>query len=257
MPIPVTLYPRTGEYLGRLPAGGGEGVEFHSTREYRPGDSTTRIDWKRLARSADDELTTVRYREERAATVVLVIDAGAGAYLARDPDGPGVVEHSVEAAGRLFGSLLDTGDRVGFAALGSRPTWIDPDAGIDHRSRIERVLATDDAFPPTPPEDDSPQLDWAREFHRRFPPESQVVLLSPLTDRHRQFVVRRLRGFGHPVTVVSPDPTRDGTVGQRLVRVERRLLIEALRETEVRVVDWDPDEELGIAIGRAGERWSG
>ncbi|MFB6296491.1 MAG: DUF58 domain-containing protein, partial [Halobacteriales archaeon] len=256
MPIPVTLYPQSGEYLGRLPAGGGEGVEFHSTREYRPGDSTTRIDWKRLARSGNDELTTVRYREERAATVVLVIDAGADAYLARDPDEPGAVEHSVEAAGRLFGSLLDTGDRVGFAALGPRPTWIDPDAGLDHRTRIERVLATDDAFPPTPPEEDPTHPHWAREFHRRFPPESQVILLSPLAGGHRRFLVRQLRGFGHPVTVVSPDPTRDGTVGQRLARVERRLLIEALRETGVRVVDWDPDEDLGIAIGRAGERWS-
>jgi len=256
MPIPVALYPQTGEYLGRLPAGGGEGVEFHSTREYRPGDSTTRIDWKRLARSADDELTTVRYREERAATVVLVIDAGPDAYLARDADDPGAVEHAVEAAGRLFGSLLDTGDRVGFAALGPRPTWIDPDGGLDHRTRIERVLATDDAFPPTPPAEDSQQPGWAREFHRRFPAESQVVLLSPLTSGRRRFLIRRLRGLGHPVTVVSPDPTRDGTVGRRLARVERRLLIEALRETGVRVVDWDPDEELGIAIGRAGERWS-
>jgi uncharacterized repeat protein (TIGR01451 family) len=256
LPIPVALYPQTGEYLGRIPAGGGEGVEFHSTREYRPGDSTARIDWKHLARSADDELTTVRYREERAATVVIAIDADAEAYLASGPDDPGAVERSVTAAGRLFGSLQDTGDRVGFAALGPRPSWIDPDAGLDHRTRVERALATDAAFPPTPPEEDSSYPRWAREFHRRFPAESQVILLSPLCDQRSRFLVRQLRGYGHPVTIISPDPTVDRTVGQRLARLERRLLIEALRETGVRVIDWGPEEELGIAIARGDARWS-
>lgn len=256
LPIPIPLYPRTGQYLGRLPAGGGEGVEFHSTREYRPGDSTTRIDWKRLARSGDDELTTVRYREERAATVVIVIDADDEAYLSSGGEDPGAVERSVTAAGRLFGSLQDTGDRVGFAALGPRPSWIDPDAGLDHRTRVERALATDAAFPPTPPGDDSSYRHWAREFHRRFPAESQVILLSPLCSQRYRFLVRRLRSYGHPVTVVSPDPTADRTVGQRLARVERRILIEALRETGVRVIDWSPDEELGVAIGRGDGRWS-
>jgi len=255
LPIPVPLYPQTGEYLGRIPAGGGEGVEFHSTREYRPGDSTTRIDWKRLARSGDDELTTVRYRQERAATVVIVIDADEEAYLASGPDDRGAVEWSVTAAGRLFGSLQDTGDRVGFAALGPRPSWIDPGAGLDHRIRVERALATDDAFPPTPPEEDSSYPYWAREFHRRFPAESQVILLSPLCSQRYRFLARQLRSYGHPVTVVSPDPTVDRTVGQRLARVERRILIEALRETGVRVIDWDPGEELGVAIGRGDARW--
>ncbi|MFB6227067.1 MAG: DUF58 domain-containing protein [Halobacteriales archaeon] len=256
LPIPVPLYPQTGEYLGRIPAGGGEGVEFHSTREYRPGDSTARIDWKHLAASADDELTTVRYREERAATVVMAIDADAEAYLASGPDEPGAVERSVTAAGRLFGSLQDTGDRVGFAAFGPRPSWIDPDAGLDHRARVERALATDDAFPPTPPEEDASDGRWVRAFHRRFPAESQVILLSPLCSQRSRFLVRQLRGYGHPVTIISPDPTVDETVGQRLARVERRMLIEALRETGVRVIDWGSDEELGVAVGRADARWS-
>jgi uncharacterized repeat protein (TIGR01451 family) len=255
LPTTVELHDQAGEFLGRLPSGGGEGIEFHSTREYRPGDSMARIDWKHLARSPDDELTTVRFREERAATVALVIDTYPVAYRAGGDD-LGALEQSVTAASRLFDSLLDSGDRVGVAALGATPRWIAPDSGLDHRQRVTELLATDDAFPPTPAGTDEYHPRWVREFHRRFPAETQVILLSPLCDGRYQFLIRQLRGYGHPVTVVSPDPTVDGTVGQRLVGLERRLQIETLRESGVRVLDWDTDEPLAVALGRAGERWS-
>lgn len=257
LPVPVPLYEQAGDYLGRLPAGGGEGIEFHSTREYRSGDSMARIDWKHLARSADDELTTVRFREERAATVALVIDTYPVAYLANSPEDSGAVEHSIEAAAKLFDSLLDGGDRIGVAALGGTPLWLAPDAGVDHRKRVTELLATDPAFPPTGSGNEEYRPRWVREFHRRFPAETQVILLSPLCDDRYPFLIRQLQGFGHPVTIVSPDPTVDGTVGQRLLRLERRIRIETLREAGVRVVDWNPSESLGVALGRATGRWSG
>lgn len=255
-PFSVPLYEQTGEHLGRHPAGGGEGTEFHSTREYRPGDSMSRIDWKHLARSADDELTTVRYRQQRAASVALVVDVYSVAYLATGSEDHVVVDQSVVAASRLAGSLLDDGDQVGIAALGDSPLWVTPDVGLDHRRRITELLATDPAFPPVPPQSGEYRPRWVREFHRRYPTETQVILLSPLCDRRYPFLIRQFRGFGHPVTVISPDPTVDRTVGQRLTRVERRLRIETLRENGVRVIDWDPTESLAVAVGRAAERWS-
>lgn len=253
--VPVPMYEQTGEYLGRVPAEGGEGVEFHATREYQPGDSTSRIDWKRLAKSPTEELTTIQFREQRAATVALVVDADSSTHLARGPDKSSAIERSIEAAGGLARSLLDTGDRVGLAALGPIPFWFAPGTGIDHRKRIEEVLATEAAFSPTPPEAGQFQPHWVREFHRRFPAETQVVLLSPLCDRRFGFVVHRLRAYGHPVTIVSPDPTTDGTVGRRLVRLERRFRIQTLRESGVRVGDWPPDQDLAVALARSAERW--
>lgn len=253
--VSLPLYTQPGEYFGRIPAGGGEGVEFHSTREYRPGDSTTRIDWNRLARSANDELTTVQFREERAATVVLVIDANPDAYLLPEPDHPGALEKSIEAAGQLVGSLLGAGDRVGVAALGPDPAWLDPGVGVQQELRIERFLATDPAFPPTPPTESNHPW-WPREFHRRFPNEAQVVLLTPLCDDRLRILINNLHSYGHPVTVISPDPTVDGTVGERLVQLERRIRIETLREAGIHIVDWDMDEELAIVLSRAAERWS-
>ncbi|MFC6769674.1 DUF58 domain-containing protein, partial [Natrinema soli] len=45
----------------------GPGLEFHSVREYQPGDPVGRIDWNRYARTND--LSTVSFDDERAAVV--------------------------------------------------------------------------------------------------------------------------------------------------------------------------------------------
>jgi uncharacterized repeat protein (TIGR01451 family) len=258
LPRTVPLFDRPGEYLGRLPAAGGEGVEFFGVREYQPGDSTNRIDWKRLARSPSAEPTTVEFRQHRAGTVALVVDATRGAYVAPDAEAPSALERSIDATGRLFGSLLASGDRVGVAAFGPTPLWLDPDTGLDHHRRVESALATSPAFDPRGPTDgETPHwTHWVRDFHRRFPPETQVLLLSPLCERWPSVVIRRLRSYGHPVTVISPDVTADATVGQRLVRAERRLRIASLRESGVRVIDWDSATGLSVALDAAASRWS-
>ncbi|CCQ33917.1 protein of unknown function DUF11 protein [Halorhabdus tiamatea SARL4B] len=255
-PVTVPLFEHASESLGRIPAEGGEGVAFYATREYRSGDPTNRIDWKRLARSPSEELTTIEFREEHAATVAIAIETAGSAYTAAEPDDPTGIERSIAAARRVCGSLLGTGDRVGIASLGPTPVWVSPGTGFDHREHVERTLATDDAFPATPPETDTFSPRWVREFHRRFPAETQILLVSPLTDPTYHFVIHRLRAYGHPVTVLSPDVTTDETVGERFVRLERRHRIESLREAGVRVVDWGSDEELGVALTRAGSRWS-
>jgi uncharacterized repeat protein (TIGR01451 family) len=91
-PLPsFPLRAQATDYAGRVPTEtGGNGVEFHSTRQYRPGDPLARIDWARLARTG--ELTTVDFREERAAETVIVLDTRTEAYVA-DADDESAVEH--------------------------------------------------------------------------------------------------------------------------------------------------------------------
>jgi uncharacterized protein (DUF58 family) len=238
-----------------LPGEGGEGVEFHGIREYRPGDSTTRIDWKRFAKSPNEDLRTTEFREENAATVALVINTDHDAYLSPEADKPNSVERSIDATGALVGSLLTSGERVGVAALGPTPLWISPDTGVAHLKRVESSLATSPPFQGSVSDEKfSPR--WAREFHRRFPAATQVILLSPLSDTRYRFVIQRLRAYGHPVTVISPDPTVDETVGQRLASLERRIQVEELRESGVPVIDWDTDEDLAVELQTAASRWS-
>ncbi|MFC5278020.1 DUF58 domain-containing protein [Halorubrum rubrum] len=243
---------------GRVPTDvGGSGVEFHATREYRRGDPLKRIDWNRRARTG--ELATLELREERAATVVLLVDAREPAYVAARPDADTAVEASVEAAGAVFTALLAGGDRVGIATMGPRDCWLPPGAGTDHEVRGRETLATDPALAPTPAEDRFYRTLWRRRFRRRLPGDAQVLFFTPLADDVPVDTARRLDAYGHLVTVLSPDPTASPsgspTPGRTLAAIERRERLRTLRSAGIRVVEWG-DRSFPAAVASASGRWS-
>jgi len=245
----------TTQYTGRVATDvAGVGVEFYATREYRPGDPLSRIDWNRYAR--EGELSTLQFREERAANVVLVVDTRESAYVAPHPDAPNAVERSVDAASRAFTALLASGDQVGVAAFGPEACWLPPSTGDDHRARARKTLATHPAFAPTPPANAQffPSIRF-RRLRRRFVADAQVLLFSPLVDDTVVRIARQFDAHGHLVTVISPDPTDDDTAGHTLARVERRNRISALRRAGVRVLDWG-EESLATELARAERRWN-
>ena len=237
------------EQVGRVLSNrGGAGTEFHRTREYRHGDPTNRIDWKRYARSGD--LTTVEYREERASSVVVAVDAREPAYRAPG-DRPHAVVHAVSAARQLLDALLSRRNRVGVAAFGRELCWHAPGAGRDHADDAHRLFSTHPAFRMSPPRD-AVDLDAQVESLRaRLPDGAQVVLLSPLTDDGVVRAAKRLEAHDHPVSVVSPDVTSDGTPGERLASVERDNRLRRLRQAGIPAVDWRPDAPLGAALAKA------
>ena len=251
----VPLRAQTTGFTGRVPTDvGGSGVEFHATRRYRRGDSLSRIDWKRHARTG--QLTTLEFREERAATVALVIDAREAAYVAPADREPSAVDHAVRAAGSVYDALLESGDRVGIASFGPHPSWLDPGTGQDHRARARAMLASDPAFGPTPTNRPFRPSVTFNGIRGRLPADAQVVLFSPLADDYVESVARRLDAYGHAVTVVSPDATASKTAGQRLARVERALRLNRLRGAGIRVIDWNPGESIGASLERAKVGWS-
>lgn len=229
------------------PAAGG--VEFHSLREYRPGDPVARVDWARLARTGD--LATVAVREPRTASVVLAVDARAAAYVAPDPDSPPAAERCVEGAGAAAAALLDAGHRVGLVALSPRSCWVAPGSGTAHRARLRERLATSPAFARTPPGESSP-ADLADRLRRRLPDDAQVLAFAPLADDGGVELLQRVDAAGTPVAVVSPDPTSRDNPGRRLAAVERRLRTADLREAGVPVHDWPWD----ASFEHAAAGWS-
>lgn len=248
------LRSQTVQRVGRVPTQtGGSGVEFHATREYRSGDPLSRVNWNRLAKSG--ELTTIQYREERAATVVAVIDARAISHVG-DEDGEDAIEYCVEAAGSVATALLDSGDRVGVAAFGPRWEWLAPGVGREHRARLRETLSRGAGFEATEPERRFLGGIVFRRLQKHLPDDAQVVFCSPLVDRDAGDYVRRLEASGHPVTVISPDVTGDNTFGQELARVERAARIRSLRAGGVRVIDWQPTDMLPLAVARAEQGWS-
>ena len=232
----------------------GEGIEFSATRDYRPGDPMRRIDWNRRARTR--ELTTIEFREERAASVILLIDARTSAYVTPDSQAVHAVDRTVEAAGQLFTQLSDTGNRVGIAVAGADSCWLAPDAGDEHRATARELLAVHPALTPIPKKKRSISRRWQRVLRKRLEPGTQIVFLTPLRDETTRRIARRFDEQGFPVIVVSPDPTSDRSPSHRLAGIARQLHVAALRGAGIPVRDWAWDESLDTALALYNERGS-
>lgn len=255
-PIAFPLRSLTTRFTGRTTSEeGGTGVEFHATREYRPGDPLNQIDWRRTARTND--LTTVEYRQERAAAIVLAIDARAVAAVAPDSRAESALERSVAAARDVAAALLAAGNTVGVTAISPRSCWLSPGRGVEHRVALRRLLAEDEAFQRVPDDGDVNVFGAVRSIRERLGSDTQVVLCSPLTDEDAAAAALRFDAHGHSTTVVSPDPTTDETIGQQLAGIGRTERVGSIRRAGVPVIDWYRDEPLERALARTEQRWSG
>lgn len=239
---------------------GGEGLEFHGIRAYQPEDPVTRINWRQYAR--DRTLSTVDYRREEAAEVVLIVDARQPTAVARDETAPSGTERAVRAATEIAGGLLAERNRVGAVALGVDSAeaaegfgWISPGEGRDIRSRLHALF--DDAIAAVTPEEDSDRSERTAdplEIVRRLSPRAQVLLFTPLVDDYPVELLRQLRTAGHPVTVYTPDVTGGQSTGGRVAAAQRALRVRELQILGVSVVEWGADESLAVAMDRASDR---
>nr|WP_264475586.1 DUF58 domain-containing protein [Halorubellus salinus] len=252
----VPLREHATRYAGNVDTDeGGSGLEFFGTREYRRGDPLSRVDWNRFARTG--ALSTVEFREERAASVTLVVDGRAAGYVAPDPGGSHALDRAVDAAGALYDALVASGNRVGVAAVSTSECWLAPGSGRGHRERARDLLATNPALSPVPADRNLRVTQSVDRLRRRIPNGSQVFFLTPLCDDRAATIARRFEAGGRAVTVLSPDPTLARTPSHRLARVGRRLRVTGLRGSGVRVVDWAWDEPLGVALSRTTVRGDG
>lgn len=253
--VPVPMRQQAMQYVGQVETTtGGEGLEFFATREYRPSDALSRIDWNRRARTGD--FTTIEFREERAATVMLLIDARDTSYVTPQTDEPHALDRAVDAAGTLFSSICDAGDRVGIAAVGSDDCWLPPGSGADHRLRARELLGTHPELSPSRKESQRSLIRWRNAMRARLESSTQLYFFSPLVDDYASRIARRFEEYGYPVTVISPDPGADRTTGHILAQVARRTRIADLRSKGIPVIDWARDESVDVAIARHRERWS-
>jgi uncharacterized protein (DUF58 family) len=146
-------------------------------------------------------------------------------------------------------ALGETRDYVGLAAIGRQFCWLAAGVGIEHEITARELLATHPVLSTVPPEGESSDPDeQAAELRKRLSSDAQVILLSPLGDEYITSLALTLEANGHPVTVVSPNVTSDATVGSRLATADRENRISSLRQAEIPVIDWTPDQPLGTSI---------
>jgi uncharacterized protein (DUF58 family) len=243
----VAIRPRrTRVYAGNIPARiGGSGTEFFGVRPYELGDSARRINWRAMARHPEAIYST-DFQQERVADVAVVLDGRERADL--QSPGRSLFEYSVIAAGSLASALLRDGNRVGLLVYSQYLQWTMPGYGKIQRERILHALAA--AAP-----GGSQIFEGLQHLPTRlFPPESQLVLVSPLLEDDLSTLIQ-LRGRGYQVLVICPDPVSfemsvlsasrhayskaDIHLAARIVSLERSVSLGRLRRAGVQVIEWD------------------
>lgn len=228
----------------------GEGLEFHSTREYRPSDRLSRVNWRRYAETGN--LTTIVSRETRRATVVFVLDVRRPTKIAPAEGLPSASEYGLYAVDRGVRAVQDAGNRVGVAVLGD--SLPGPGVGIDQPTEGQLSELSEAVG-----EEGLVRTDGgrhARSLCRALPGDAQLVLVTPGLDEAILDAVRVFEAYDHRVTALCPDPTSSAsTPGATVTAMRRDRRLTALRATGARVVDWDVTEPLDVALGSAVRRW--
>ncbi|MUW14273.1 DUF58 domain-containing protein [Halorubrum sp. CBA1125] len=192
---------------------GGEGIEFHSTREYRPGDDIRRVDWRGFAKTGN--LATIQFTETSATETVVIVDRLETGQVARGAGYPTASELTVYAADRVVTRLFADGNEVGLRTdsvkaaeiavpvptNGDGHPWISPGADEATRRQIE---ATFDSLVEATQDGDENGPTHSRELHERLPSNADVVLVTPALDESTGELVETLCATDRHVAVVRP-----------------------------------------------------
>jgi uncharacterized repeat protein (TIGR01451 family) len=247
---------------------GGEGLEFHSTREYRAGDARNRVNWRQYAKSGD--LVTTEFRQERAAREVVLLDVRPPTRRSAAPTHPTGAEYAAYAAEAAVERYRTRGHRVSLAVLGVDETDVDvpvqtagdalwvENAGTDTGRRAADAVF--DAAATVAADRTSPDRSWRRSLTdsgsgeprdrevaalvAQFPERAELLVVSPLVDGAPLTYAERAAVAGSTPTLLSPDPTGDETAGGRFVGAKRRVRLRAARGVCDRVIDWPADRSL-------------
>ena len=250
----VAIRPRrTRVYAGSIPArAGGAGTEFFGVREYHPGDPPRAINWRASAHHAQaDVLYANEFQQERVADVGIILDGRL--RMNEFAHGHSLFEYSVQAAAALTDALLTQGNRVGMLVYAAFLRWTIPGYGKIQREKILYSLAY------ARPGGSDVFSDLEHLPTRLFPPESQIILVSPLHEDDLIPLVQ-MRAQGYEVLIVSPNPVkfelaylpknRSVELAARVIQMERALMMQRVQRAGIQVLDWDVSEPFDLVVKR-------
>jgi uncharacterized protein (DUF58 family) len=160
----------------------------------------------------------------------------------------------VQAAASIADALLRHGNRVGLLLYATYLGWTLPGYGKIQRERILHALANARTG------ESQVFADLEHIPTRLFPPESQIVFVSPLMEDDLKPLIQ-LRAQGYDVLVLSPNPVRfelsylpqsdpNVDLAGRVVHMERLVLLQRLQRANIHVLDWDVKEPFDSLVNR-------
>jgi uncharacterized protein (DUF58 family) len=226
----------------------GSGTDFWGVREYRTGDSLSRLNW-RLAARHPHKLYTREYEQEEIADFGLILDARR--MTNDDAMEETLFEYSVSAVASLSENFLKKGNRVALLIFGKSITVVFPGYGKKQFNLVLRNLARARLGA-------NLSFGYLEYFPARlFPTRSQIVLVSTVDARDLE-TYARLRACGYDVLLISPDPidyvartlplTETNTLAIRAARIERTVQLKQLLKMGVEVIDWQVTEPFDAVI---------
>lgn len=246
----------------------GEGITFHSTREYRTDDPADRIDWRQYAKQGT--LATVNYNEWVSTTVVLVLDARRPCHVAAGPGRPTAVELGAYAATRALTALLRSGHEVAVAVVGldgdgpGGLAWLPAGTGYAQQTRaVELFREAVESGGGTRAKNqgqngaensDDVDADSTRQFRdvvESAGRRSQFVLVSPALDDGTVDALETWAAFDRPRILLSPDVVSANTVSGQYEAVERRTRLARCQATGARTIDWRRGTPLPVILDYA------
>ena len=247
-------------YQGAMPIYSvGEGSQFYSLREFLPGDSLRKVNWKATARTG--ELMVNETEREDIIDIFLLLDARGVSGLGSPTDNP--LEMCCRAAATFADQLLRARNNVGLTVYGSRTATVHLGRGETHLHRLLTALADAKA------EGELPLKLVIQDLLPYIPSGSPIILFSALDNDDTlpdAFTLALTRGYA--LTVVSPSSLeleaglgrfapRPGTspevraklaLAQETARIERDNTISELRSWGVHLGDWKPGDPVNLAL---------
>ncbi|MCW4027382.1 MAG: DUF58 domain-containing protein, partial [Candidatus Bathyarchaeota archaeon] len=222
----------------------GLGNEFYSLGEYHSGDDMRRINWK--ASSRYDKLFVNDFEAEKSGDVIIMLDARQDGF--KSASSPkNILYYEIKAALSIAARTLQERNRVGLVVQRDVVDWLYLGSGRTHFYKILHTLLS------TKPSGTLPFEFTAWVVKKCFPPQTQIIMISPLADRSLVDYVVQLRAFGYDVLVISPSTMeiekrlvpKDAfsETASRILRLDRNNNISELRQF-ASVVDWNVEEPL-------------
>jgi uncharacterized protein (DUF58 family) len=249
---PRKTKPWPGEIVARRV---GLGMDNYSIRQYLPGDSFRRINWRASAKTVSEDLLLNEQSAELGADTIIIVDARPESNLV-SPSRESLVKNSAYAAISLSDKLLRDRNRVGLVTIGKDTTRIPPGYGRRQYNRLVLGLIKVRAgglftFENIP--------SYLKYF---YPHLAQVIMISPLLDKEAFNASGDIARSGYELLLVSPNPIdytaetkgrnkneeRILQISIQLVSLERSNKLAELRDSGAIVLDWRVGEPLDVLL---------